>query len=326
MKKKRFCVAPMFNYTDKHCRYFHRLLIKNAFLYTEMLTTQNILNKKFKLIKNKDPEKKISLQIIGNKPQDIAKCAKIAYKKKYNEINLNIGCPSLSMTKNNLGVILMKNTKIILKSLYLIKKSVPIPVSIKTRTGFNNNNTYNFLSNFIHEISKNKLCKIFIIHARNAILNKFNPKENRNIPPLKYKYVYQLKKDFPHLTFIINGGIKSVNEIKNHFKKVDGVMIGREAYKNPLILKKIDRKIFFEKNKKLTIKKILHYMSEYIYKERQKNTPLKAITRHMYGIFYGKKGSKKWKYFLNNLNIKTKENINFEKKLHKMYLLLNNNK
>ncbi|MCW5197462.1 tRNA dihydrouridine(20/20a) synthase DusA [Buchnera aphidicola] len=317
MKNKRFCVAPMFNYTDRHCRYFHRLLIKNAFLYTEMITTQNILNKKFKLRKNKDPEKKISLQIIGNQPKDIAKCAKIAYKKKYNEINLNIGCPSLSMIKNNLGVVLMKHTQIILESLDLIKKSVPIPVSIKTRIGFNNNNTYNFLSNFIYEISQNKLCKIFIIHARNAILNKFNPKENRNIPPLKYNYIYKLKKDFPDLKFIINGGIKSIKEIKNHLKKVDGVMIGREVYKNPLILKEIDQKIFSEKNKKLTIKKILFHMFKYINKEIKKNTPIKSITRHINGIFYGKKGSKKWKYFLNNLNVQTIKKSNFKKKLKK---------
>lgn len=323
MKNKRFCVAPMFNYTDKHCRYFHRLLIKNAYLYTEMVTTQSILNKKFKLITNKDPKQMISLQIIGNKPKDIAKCAEIAYKKKYNEINLNIGCPSPSMTKNNLGVILMKNTQIILESLELIKKSVPIPISIKTRTGFDNNNTYNFLYNFIHIISQEKLCKIFIIHARNAILKKFSPKKNRNIPVLKYEYVYQLKKDFPDLKFIINGGIKSIKEIKNHYKKVDGVMMGREVYKNPLILKKIDQKIFFEKNKNLTIQKILFYMSKYIAKERKKNTPLNSITRHMYGIFYGKKGSKKWKYFLNNLNLK-KKYINIKEEFNKIYSLLNN--
>lgn len=322
MKKKRFCVAPMFNYTDRHCRYFHRLLTKNAFLYTEMITTYNLLNKKFKLIENTDPKKKISLQIIGNNPKDIAKCAKIAYKKKYNEINLNIGCPSLSMIKNNLGVVLMKNTKIILKSLDLIKKTVPISVSIKTRTGFDNNNTYSFLRNFIYKISKNELCKIFIIHARCAILNKFNPKENRNIPQLKYKYVYQLKKDFPNLKFIINGGIKSIKEIQNHFKKVDGVMIGREAYKNPLFLKEIDKKIFFEKNKKLTIKKILYHMFEYITYERKKNIPLKNITRHMHGIFYGKKGSKKWKNFLNNLDFKN-TNINFKKKIKKYLISLN---
>ncbi|NIH16453.1 MAG: tRNA dihydrouridine(20/20a) synthase DusA [Buchnera aphidicola (Periphyllus lyropictus)] len=319
MNKHKLCVAPMFKYTDKHCRYFHRLLTKKAFLYTEMITTNALLNKKFKLFKNKDSKKMVSLQIIGNKPKKIAKCAKLAYKKKYNEINLNIGCPSIQMNKNNLGVTLMKKTKIIVNSLKLIKNSIPIPISIKTRIGFNNNNTYNFLSNFVYETSKDKLCKIFIIHARNAILNKFSPKKNREIPPLKYKYVYQLKKDFPNLTFIINGGIKSIKEIKNHLKNVNGVMLGRYAYKNPLILKKIEEKIF-KKKKKIKIKKILFKISKYINKEIKKKTTLNSITRHINGIFYKKKNSKKWKKFLNEINKKKKNvNINLDFKKYLKY-------
>ncbi|WP_343187735.1 tRNA dihydrouridine(20/20a) synthase DusA [Buchnera aphidicola (Periphyllus koelreuteriae)] len=321
MKKKNIiCVAPMFKYTDRHCRYFHRLFTKNSFLYTEMTTSQSILNKKFKLYKNKDKEKKVSLQIIGNNPEELAKCADIAYKKKYNEINLNIGCPSIHMTKNNLGVSLMKDTKIIIETLKKIYNSSPIPISIKTRTGFNNNNKYNFLRDFVHETSQNNLCKIFIIHARNAILNKnFTTKKNRTIPKLKYNYVYKLKKDFPHLNFIINGEIKSILEIKNHLKKVDGVMIGREIYKNPFFLKKIEEKIFHSK-KIITKKKIISKMYSYIKKEIKKKTSLRSITRHMNGMFYNKKGSKKWKNFLNNIN---KENNNFKIKKYfkKIYLL-----
>ncbi|CAL4324492.1 tRNA-dihydrouridine(20/20a) synthase [Buchnera aphidicola (Periphyllus testudinaceus)] len=322
MKKKIFCVAPMFKYTDRHCRYFHRLLTKNAFLYTEMISTQNILNKKFKLFKNKDKKKKVSLQIIGNNPENLAKCAHIAYKKKYNEININIGCPSPYMTKNNLGVSLMKHTKIITQALNKIYNSSPIPISIKTRTGFNNNNTYNFLKDFIHETSHNKLCKIFIIHARNAILNKnFSTKKNRTIPSLKYKYVYKLKKDFPHLKFIINGGINTILEIKKHFKKVDGVMMGRGIYKNPFLLNKIDFKIFHEKKKKR--KEIIKKMSIYIEKEIQKKTSIKSIIRHMNGIFYNKKGSKKWKNKLNNINKKNKI-INIKKHFKKIYFSCKN--
>ncbi|NIG99419.1 MAG: tRNA dihydrouridine(20/20a) synthase DusA [Buchnera aphidicola (Periphyllus acericola)] len=323
MKKKIFCVAPMLKYTDRHCRYFHRLLTKNSYLYTEMMTTQSILNKNFKLFKNKDKKNKISLQIIGKNPEHLSQCAKLAYKKKYNEININVGCPSKNMTKNNLGVSLMKDTKIINQALIHINNSSPIPISIKTRTGFNNYSTYNFLKNFIYETSHNKLCKIFIIHARNAILNKnFTTKNNRNIPPLKYDYVYQLKKDFPHLKIIINGGIKSILEIKKHLKIVDGVMLGRKIYKNPLFLKKIERKIFNNKKKNKKIK-IIKKMSKYIKKEIKKKTSIKSITRHMNGFFYKKKGSKKWKKKLNNLNLK-KIKKNIKKYLEKIYLSCKN--
>ncbi|NIH41320.1 MAG: tRNA dihydrouridine(20/20a) synthase DusA [Buchnera aphidicola (Periphyllus aceris)] len=324
MKKKIFCVAPMLKYTDRHCRYFHRLLTKNSYLYTEMMTTHSILNKKFKLFKNKDKKKKISLQIIGKNPEHLSQCAKLAYKKKYNEININVGCPSKNMTKNNLGVSLMKDTKIIKKALIHINNSCPIPISIKTRIGFNNYNTYNFLKNFIYETSYNKLCKIFIIHARNAIINKnFTTKNNRNIPPLKYDYVYQLKKDFPHLKIIINGGIQSILEIKKHLKIVDGVMLGRKIYKNPLFLIKIERKIFNNK-KKIKKTKIIKKMSRYIEKEIKKKTSIKLITRHMNGFFYKKKGSKRWKKKLNNLNFKTK-NLNIQEYLKKIYLSCKNN-
>ncbi|CAL4323895.1 tRNA dihydrouridine(20/20a) synthase DusA [Buchnera aphidicola] len=298
-EKKRFCIAPMLKYTDRHCRYFHRIFTKKSFLYTEMMTTECLLNKKKKIYKNDDKHNLVAFQIAGNNSIKISKCAKIIYKKKFNEINLNIGCPSLKLTKNFLGVSLMKHTNIVINSINAINSSVPLPISIKTRIGIDNHDSYQFFRDFIQKTSDTNKCKIFIIHARKAILKNFSPKKNLIIPKLKYEYVYKLKKDFPQLNIIINGGIKSIKEIKFHLKKVNGVMMGRFAYQNPMFLKKIDYKIFKNKKKKIKIKKILKKMCKYAIKNQiLYNVSPKKIFCHMIGLFKNKKGSKKWKRFI----------------------------
>ncbi|VAX76859.1 tRNA dihydrouridine(20/20a) synthase DusA [Buchnera aphidicola] len=305
-----FSVAPMLKYTDIHCLFFYRQLTKKTLLYTEMITTKQILfqKKSFnkKQIKNCNP---IAIQLAGNNPLDLSRCAKIAYKNGFNEINLNIGCPSKNAQKGNFGVCLMHTPILVyqlVKSIYLV---VPIPISLKIRIGTNEKNNYNFLYKFIKITSKNKYCIKFIIHARSANLKFSSPRKNRTIPPLQYHFVYQIKKDFPNLIIIINGGIKSIKEIKHHLKYVDGVMIGREIYKNPFFLNHIEKEIFLQK-KDFLLKKFLKNMSVYITQEVKHGTSIIHIIKHILNIFYKHPQSKKWKIYILNY-IKHKTDINY---------------
>ena len=249
-KNKKIYVAPMMQYTDKHDRYFLRLISKNVILFTEMIPSNAIIygNKK-KLLEYNSNEHPIILQVGGSDPKEIAKCAKIAKTLfNYDEININAGCPSKKVENGMFGACLMDKPFLVGKCVKEIKKNSKIPVSIKCRIGLGEKQNYLFLKKFISYVSKDG-CNKFFIHARNAILSKFNPKKNRTIPSLNYKFVYNIKKDFPHLEIIINGGIDNIASIQNHLKFVDGVMIGREIYKNPFFLKEIAEKIFNNKIK-----------------------------------------------------------------------------
>lgn len=301
----KFSVAPMLKYTDQHCRFFYRQLTKKTLLYTEMITTQEMLYKK-KFIKytnfNQHP---IAIQIAGSEINKLVECAKIAYLNGFNEFNLNCGCPSKKAQMGNFGVCLMKNPVLIFNIVKSIYNSVPIPISIKIRLGTKKKEKYQFLYNFIKITSKNKYCTRFIIHARIANLNIYKPKKNNNIPPLNYNYVYKIKKDFPYLKIILNGGIHTLEEANKHLKKLDGIMMGRSIYKNPLMLYNVDKKIFLEKK---IIKKnfFLTKMQEYIILQTSYNVPAIYIFRHILNIFYKKPNSKIWKkYFLNLLKNKT---------------------
>ncbi|WP_343155124.1 tRNA dihydrouridine(20/20a) synthase DusA [Buchnera aphidicola (Kurisakia onigurumii)] len=250
-KQYQFCVAPMLRYTDESCRVLYRKFTKKSVLFTEMILFNQLINKHHYILPyNKENHDPVIVQLAGNNSLDLSKCSKIIYDKNYKEINLNIGCPSKSSEKGNFGIYLMKNINTVLDLIKSIEDSVSIKISIKTRIGIENNNEYAFLKNFIYEITEKTSCKIFFIHARIAILNGFSPKNNRTIPPLKYDYVYKIKKDFPNTTIIINGEINSIKKSIQHLKKVDGVMIGRMIYKNPLLLNNIDNIIYKKKQKK----------------------------------------------------------------------------
>ncbi len=301
-KNKKIYVAPMMQYTDKHDRFFLRIISKNVILFTEMIPTNAIIygNKK-KLLEYNENEHPIILQVGGSNPKEISECAKIAKNQfNYDGININVGCPSRKVENGRFGACLMNEPEVVGKCIKEIKKTTNIPVSVKCRIGLGEKQNYLFFKKFISTVSNNG-CDQFFIHARNAILTKLNPKKNRTIPSLNYKFVYKIKKDFPNLEIIINGGIDNISSIKNHLKFVDGVMIGREIYKNPFFLKQIEEEIF--NNKSITTrKKVLEKLIPYIKDEMERNkASIQSITRHTFGLFTGIKGSKRWKQYLNNI-------------------------
>ena len=302
LENNKIYVAPMMQYTDKHDRYFLRLISKNVILFTEMIPTNAIINgNQKKLLEYNHKEHPLILQVGGSDPKEIAKCAKIAKNNfDYDEININVGCPSKKVENGMFGACLMKDPDLVGKCVNEVIDNCDIPISIKCRIGLGEKFNYSFLKKFISLVSS-KGCNKFYIHARNAVLSKFNPKKNRTIPPLKYDFVYKIKKEFPNLKIIINGGINDIASIKSHLNKVDGVMIGREIYKNPFFLKEIEEKIFGNKTK-TTRKKILENLVPYIEKEiKRNNTSIQSITRHTFGLYTGMKGSKNWKRYLNKI-------------------------
>ena len=290
-------VAPMMDCTDRHERYFLRLISKNTLLYTEMIVDEAINrgNKK-KLLEFNFNEKPVALQLGGSSPKLLAEATKVGEDFGYDEINLNLGCPSRKVEKNKFGACLMKEPNLVADCLKKMQSVTKLPVSIKTRIGYDNVEDYENLFNFISTLRLAGVKK-FIIHARKAMLGKFTPKQNLNIPPLNYSYVYKLKEDFPKETIIINGGITSVHEIKPHLKKTDGVMIGRAAYHSPYLLAEIEKEIFNNENipsRQEIIERLLPYVKD----EIKKGTRLNQIMRHTIGLFHGQTGASYWKKYL----------------------------
>ena len=320
--KKTVLVAPMMDCTDRHDRYFLRLISKNVKLYTEMIVADTIINGdrdfhlKFNLL-----EKPLVLQIGGSHPKKLAHATKIAENYGYDEINLNLGCPSKKVQKNKFGACLMKEPNLVGDCINEMVNACNLPISIKTRIGFDDNENYEYLNKFISTIKKAG-SKTFIIHARRAILNKLTPKQNLSIPPLKYNFVYNLKKDFKNDTVILNGGIDSIDKIKTHLKKVDGVMIGRAAYHSPYFLVDVEREIFDNGNV-LTRAEIMEQMIPYIKEETKNGTRLNQIMRHTIGLFHGQKGSSYWKRYLSK-NMCIRE-ADLQKVNHIMDHIQNNN-
>ena len=294
---RKVSVAPMMDCTDRHERYFLRLISKNTLLYTEMIVDEAISrgNKK-KLLEFNVNEKPVSLQLGGSSPKLLAEASKIGEDFGYDEINLNLGCPSKKVEKNKFGACLMKEPNLVGDCLSKMQSVTKLPVTIKTRIGYDDVEDYENFFNFISKI-KTTGVKTFIIHARKAMLGKFTPKQNLNIPPLKYEYVYKLKKDFPNDEVILNGGITSVEQIKPHLKKTDGVMIGRAAYHTPYILAEIEKEIFNNKNVP-SRQDVIEQLIPYIKDEIKKGTRLNQIMRHTLGLFHGQTGASYWKRYL----------------------------
>ncbi len=290
-------VAPMMDCTDRHERYFLRLISKNTLLYTEMIVDEAInRGDKKKLLEFNINEKPVALQIGGSSPKLLAEASKIGEDFGYDEINLNLGCPSKKVEKNKFGACLMKEPNLVADCVSKMQASTKLPVTIKTRIGYDSVEDYENFYNFI-SILKSTGIKTFIIHARKAMLGKFTPKQNLNIPPLKYDYVYNLKKDFPNEEIIINGGITSVEEINDHLKKTDGVMIGRAAYHTPYLLADIEKKIF--KNETIPSRQeVIENLIPYLKEELKKGTRLNQIMRHTLGLFHGQSGARYWKRYL----------------------------
>ena len=294
---RKVSVAPMMDCTDRHERYFLRLISKNVLLYTEMIVSEAIdRGDKKKLLSFNLNEKPVALQLGGSSPRLLSNAAKIGEDFGYDEINLNLGCPSKKVQKNKFGACLIKDPHLVADCLNEMQSKTKLPVTVKTRIGYDDVEDYESLFNFIN-LLKSTGVKTFIIHARKAMLGKFTPKQNLNIPPLKYEMVYKLKKDFKDLEIIINGGITSTTDIKNHLDKVDGVMIGRSVYHSPYILADIEKEIFKNENI-LTREEIIQKLIPYVKNETKKGTRLNQIMRHTLGLFHGQTGSSFWKRYL----------------------------
>lgn len=291
----RLSVAPMLDWTDRHCRYFHRLLSSQTLLYTEMVTTGAIIHGKGDFLAYNEEEHPLALQLGGSNPVDLAHCAKLAQERGYDEINLNVGCPSDRVQNGRFGACLMAEPELVAQCVAAMKAVVDIPVTVKTRIGIDDQDSYEFLTHFVTVVSEQGGCEQFTIHARKAWLSGLSPKENREIPPLDYQRAYQLKQDFPQLTIAVNGGVKSLAEAKEHLQHLDGVMIGREAYQSPYLLAEVDQQIFGLDTPVKKRSQVVQEMYPYIEQQLAQGSYLGHITRHMLGLFQNMPGARQWR-------------------------------
>jgi tRNA-dihydrouridine synthase A len=283
----------MMDWTDRHCRYFHRQITRHTWLYTEMVTTGSVIyGDAARQLDFNQEEQPVALQLGGSDPGDLAKCAKLGQQWGYDEINLNCGCPSERVVRGAFGACLMAEPRLVADCVKAMHDAVDIDISVKHRIGIDDVDTYGFVRDFVGAVAEAG-CKIFIVHARNAILKGLSPKENREIPPLKYDFVYQLKRDFPELEFIINGGIRTVEEIDEHLKYLDGVMIGREAYHNPWLLSVFDERYYADAPQPKSRLQVVESMLPYIEAQVATGGPrMNSIVRHMLGLMSGLRGAR----------------------------------
>lgn len=290
----------MMGWTDRHARYFLRQISSSVLLYTEMVTTGALINSDvdYHLAYN-DIEHPLALQLGGSDPGELARCARLAEDYSYDEVNLNIGCPSDRVQSGRFGACLMQEPGLVADCVAAMREAVSIPVTVKCRTGVDQQEDYDTLASFIRTVAQAG-CQHFIVHARNAWLQGLSPKQNRDIPPLKYEYVYRLKQDFPSLSIAINGGIKTLPDVSNHLEHVDSVMIGREAYHHPYILAEIDTLIYKMNTPVRSRQNIVESMLDYTRSELQAGQSLHAISRHMLGLYAGCPGAKNWRRMLSD--------------------------
>ena len=316
-------VAPMMDCTDRHDRFFLRLMSKNVMLYTEMVATKSAIHGDRKKILSFSPEEKpLALQVGGSDKKELSEVAKIAEDMGYDEININLGCPSKKVQKNKFGACLMKEPDLVSECISEMINSCKIPVTAKTRIGFDDTEDFNYLNNFILKM-KEAGCKKFILHARKAILKGLSPKKNLSIPKLNYEMVYKMKKENPGLEIIINGGISTTEEIKNHLKLCDGVMIGRAIYQNPYFLVNIEKEIF-KVTQNPSREEVVEKLLKYLEKEVKLGTKVNHIMRHTVGLYHGQIGSKNWKRYLSD-NMMARDS-DFQKAKHIMTIVQNNEK
>lgn len=297
LRPLRFSVAPMLDWTDRHCRYFLRQMSTHALLYTEMVTTGAILQGRGDYLAYHEAEHPLALQLGGSVPEELARCAVIAQNRGYDEINLNVGCPSDRVQNGRFGACLMAHPTLVAECVKAMQAEVKIPVTVKTRIGIDELDSYEFLRQFLDTVSAAG-CDTFILHARKAWLSGLSPKENREIPPLDYERVYQVKRDYPHLTISINGGISTPEAITTHLEHVDGVMVGREAYQNPYMMASVDALVFADPHPVPSRHDVVRQMIPYIEQELAKGNHLSHITRHMLGLFQGLSGARRWRRYL----------------------------
>lgn len=291
----RLSVAPMMDWTDRDYRYFLRLLTKHSLLYTEMVTTGALIyGQSERFLAHDVSEYPLALQLGGSDPKALAICARLGQDAGYSEINLNVGCPSDRVQSGRFGACLMAEPLLVAEGVAAMQAEVTIPVTVKTRLGIDEHDSYQFVHNFIQQVSAAG-CELFIMHARKAWLKGLSPKENRDIPPLEYDRVYQLKQDFPQLHIDINGGIKTLEQTKLQLDQVDGVMIGRAAYHDPYLLAQADSQIFADEHSIPSRHEVMQQLFPYIEQRMSEGRPLKSITRHLLGLFQGQAGARAWR-------------------------------
>ncbi|WP_375659986.1 MULTISPECIES: tRNA dihydrouridine(20/20a) synthase DusA [unclassified Bartonella] len=296
----KFAVAPMLDWTDRHCRFFYRLLTKKALLYTEMMVADAVIHGvREQLLAFSDKERPVALQLGGADPKKLAEAARIAEDFGYNEINLNVGCPSNRVQAGVFGACLMLHPDIVANAVEAMKREVTIPVTVKCRIGVDEQDEELALDLLANQVW-NAGCDALWIHARKAWLQGLSPKENRNIPPLNYERVYKLKRKYPHKFIGINGGIKSMDEIKEHLTFCDSVMVGRQVYHNPALLKHIDFELYGETQNNLSESDLIEVMCDYAARHIASGGRLSHVTRHMIGLFHGRGGARRWRQILSN--------------------------
>lgn len=295
---RRFSVAPMMDWTDRHCRYFLRLLSRHALLYTEMVTTGALLNgDSHRFLQHDAAEYPLALQLGGSVAADLAACARMAEVGGYDEVNLNVGCPSDRVQNNMIGAVLMGHPQLVADCVKAMRDAVSIPVTVKHRIGINGRDSYEQLCDFVGAV-REAGCTSFTVHARIAILEGLSPKENRDIPPLRYDVAAQLKHDFPDLEIILNGGIKTLEQCHEHLQVFDGVMLGREAYHNPYLLAEVDQQLFGSGAPVISRAEALAAMRPYIAAHIQNGGAMHHITRHVLGLGTGFPGARRFRQLL----------------------------
>lgn len=288
-------IAPMLDQTDRHCRFFLRQLSRHIRLYTEMLTTGALLHgHQHRLLAYDPAEHPLAVQLGGSNPSELAQCARIAAEYGYDEVNLNVGCPSDRVQSGRFGACLMAEPDLVAECISAMRAVVSVPVTVKTRIGIDERDSYEELADFVRRVAAGG-CETFIIHARKAWLHGLSPKENREIPPLRYEVVYQLKRDFPHLTVILNGGLTTLDQLIEPLQRVDGVMIGRAACDNPYLLAEVDQRFFGAGTASPRRHQVVEALIPYMAAQLQQGTPLHCMTRPVLGLFHGVPGARAWR-------------------------------
>ncbi|MCC6069969.1 tRNA dihydrouridine(20/20a) synthase DusA [Massilia sp. GCM10020059] len=303
-KSRKLSVAPMMDWTDRHCRKFHREITRHTWLYTEMVTTGALVYGDVERhLRFNEEEHPVALQLGGSDPVDLAKSAKLGQAWGYDEVNLNCGCPSERVQKGAFGACLMAEPQLVADCVKAMRDAVSIDVTVKHRIGIDRNEEYGFVRDFVGTIA-DAGCQTFIVHARNAVLKGLSPKENREIPPLRYEVAYQLKREFPGLEIIINGGIKTSDEVAAHLEHVDGVMLGREAYHNPYIMAEYDSRFYGDdtpvKTRQQVLEAMIPYIEAQIAQHGARGLKLNTITRHMLGIMAGLPGARSFRQVMSD--------------------------
>jgi len=297
----RFCIAPMLDWTDRHDRYFLRQISRKALLYTEMVTTGALIHgDRGKFFAFNYVEHPLALQLGGSQPQEMAQCARLAEQAGFDEVNINVGCPSDRVQSGSFGASLMATPETVADCVAEMMAASSLPVTVKHRIGIDDQDSYEDLERFVECVSAAG-CNTFIVHARKAWLQGLSPKENRSVPPLDYARVYRLKKEHPDLEIVINGGVKTLDEVAEHLAYVDGVMMGREAYQNPYVLADVDARFFSAEQQPPSRDAILQAMLPYIEYELGQGVRLNKITRHFMGLFHGREGARAWRRTLSEM-------------------------